>query len=37
MNWDDSAIFEIVPKNRILDFVDYEATPLLLKDSCPQL
>ena len=36
-NRDYCIIFEIAPKYCILDsFVDYEATPFLLRDSCPQ-
>ena len=36
-NIDHSVIFEIASKYCILDsFVDYEAIPFLLRDSCPQ-
>ena len=32
-----SVVFETVPKYCISDsFVDYEVTPFLLRDSCPQ-
>ena len=32
-----SVVFESASKCRILDsFVDYVATPFLLRDSCPQ-
>ena len=37
MNRDHSVIFEIASKYCISEsFVDYEATPFLLRDSCPQ-
>ena len=37
MNRDHSIIFEIASKYCISDsFVDHDATPFLLKDSCPQ-
>ena len=37
MNKDHSVVFEIASKCCILDsFVDYDATPFLLRDSCPQ-
>ena len=36
-NRDHSVIFEIASKYRISDsFVDHDATPFLLRDSCPQ-
>ena len=37
MNRDHSVAFEIASKYCILDsFVDWIATPFLLRDSCPQ-
>ena len=37
MNRDRSVIFEIASKYCISDsLVDYDGTPLLLRDSCPQ-
>ena len=37
MNRDHFIVFETVPKYCISDsFVDYEGTPFLLRDSCPQ-
>ena len=36
-NQDHSVIFEIAPKDCILDsFIDYEGYPFLLRDYCPQ-
>ena len=36
-NRDHSVVFEIASKYCILDsLVDYDATPFLLRDSCPQ-
>ena len=37
MNIDHSVIFEIAPKDWILDSsIDYEGYSIFLKDSCPQ-
>ena len=37
LNRDYSGIFEIKPKYCILDcFVNYEGSPFLLRDSCPE-
>ena len=37
MNRDHSIVFETTTKYCISDcFVDYDATPFLLRDSCPQ-
>ena len=37
LNRDYSVIFEIKPKYCILDcFVNYEGSPFLLRDSCPE-
>ena len=37
MNRDHSVVFVIAFKYFILDsFVDYDASPFLLRDSCPQ-
>ena len=37
MNRDHFVVFEIESKYCISDsFVDYEAAPFLLRDSCPQ-
>ena len=36
-NQDHSVVFEIAPKDCILDsFIDYEGYPFLLRDYCPQ-
>ena len=36
-NQDHSVIFEISPKDCILDsLIDYQGYPFLLRDSCPQ-
>ena len=37
MNRDHTVVFETASKYCILDsFVDYDSTPFLLRDSCPQ-